>query len=182
MSRLVPKQLAETVVKRVSLEASRVDWDHLPQPEKTALLARWVEDPQIGGVLLPLVGGDAEVRMWLKEVALKRRARDRQPAASDVFGQLFGDRVEVISGSEGTKPHHAQGRVGDKRYYVCWGPQPNAKHLFWAALNAREDDPTLTDSWVVIVDTIASPTPAERRARLKALGKRCGVLLDWMSA
>lgn len=180
--RLVPQDLAETLLARVSEEAERVDRDHLSQVSKTAQLARWVEDPEIGGVLKPLVGGDAETRMWLKEVALKRRARARQPDPEAVVGQLFAEPVQFVEGSVGTKPHHALVRNGSHRAYVCWGPQANARHLFWAALNAREDDPSLGEVWVVIVDTVPSPTPTERRSRLSALAARCGLKIDWMGA
>jgi hypothetical protein len=182
MSRLVPQELAETLLARVSSDAQEVDWDHLTQADKTAQLAKWVEAPEVGGVLRPLVGGDAEVRMWLKEVALKRRARAQQPDPDAVIGQLFRESVRIIEGSVGTKPHHVLVQNGTHRYYVCWGPQANAKHLFWAALNAREDDPRLDDAWVVIVDTIASPTPADRRIRLSSLAERCHLKIDWMGA
>lgn len=180
MSRLVPQELAEALLARVSADAEAVDWDHLTQAAKTAQLARWVGDSDIGGVLRPLVGGDAEVRMWLKEVALKRRARARQPDPSAVIAQLFAEPVGIVDGSVGTKPHHVLVRNKTHRYYVCWGPQANAKHLFWAALNAREHDAGLTDAWVVIVDTIPSPTPSERRSRLTSLAKRCDIKIDWM--
>jgi hypothetical protein len=131
-------------------------------------------------VLRPLVGGDAEVRMWLKEVALKRRARARQPNPDAVLRELFNEEGRIVDGSIGTKPHHALVQNGARRYYVCWGPQANAKHLFWAALNAREDDASLAEVWVVVVDTIASPTRVERRARLSSLAERCGLKIDWM--
>ena len=182
MSRLVPRDLAETLVRRVTDEAERVDWDHLSQASKTTELGRWVDNPEIGGILRPLVGGDAETRMWLKEVALKRRARARQPDAEAVIDQLFGGEAGLVADSVGTKPHHALTRNGDHREYVCWGPQANAKHLFWAAINALEEDRELAGAWVVVVDTIASPTPPERRARLSALARRCGIKLDWMGA
>lgn len=182
MSRLVPKDLANTLLSRVSEEAERVDWDHLPQASKTEQLARWVDDPQIGGVLRPLVGGDAETRMWLKEVALKRRARAKQPDSEAVVAQLFKAPWEILDGSTGTKPHHTLVNAGGRRCYVCWGPRANAKHLFWAALNAREDDRGLSEAWVVIVDTIASRTPNDWRVRLTALADRCDIKIDWMGS
>jgi len=183
MSRLVPKGLAETLLARISQDAERVDWDHLPQASKTEQLARWVEDPAIGGVLQPLVGGEAETRMWLKEVALKRRARAQQPSPAAVVDQLFPGAADVIEGSVGTKPHHAL--VRDENgllHYVCWGPYANAKHLFWAGLNACEDEQELEVAWIVIVDTIASRTPTDRRARLTSLAARCGLKIDWMGS
>ncbi len=182
MSRLVPKDLAEAIIERVSGEADLADWDHLSQRDKTIQLARWVGSPQIGGVLQPLVGGDAETRLWLKEVALKRRARLRQPAAEDVVAQLLEVPYELVADSVGTKPHHATVRAQSDCYYVCWGPKENAKHLFWAAMNALEADRRLDDAWVVIVDTVPSPTPSEHRLRLCALAERCGVKIDWMGA
>lgn len=181
MSRLVPKVLAEALIARVSEQADRADWDHLTQSSKTEQLARWVEDPEIGGVLEPLVGGAAEIRMWLKEVALKRRARTLQPDPEAVVRHIFSEGVEVAFGTVGTKPHHASARNGAGSHYVAWGSRANAKHLFWAAINALEDDPELIDAWVVVVDTLASPTPADRRSLLEALATRCGLKIAWMT-
>jgi hypothetical protein len=122
--------------------------------------------------------------MWLKEVALKRRARARQPTPERVADELFDEPLTIVEGSVGTKPHHMLVEIPEaeaRRRYVCWGPGANAKHLFWASLNAIEEDPTVEESWVVIVDTLASPTPTDRRRKLTSLAARCGLRIDWMN-
>lgn len=182
MSPLVPRAVREQILELVTREADHVGWDHLPQSDKTAKLAEWVEAPEIGGVLKPLLGGDADVRVWLKEVALKKRSRLLQPDAQRVAGFLFPEGFELEDGSAGIKPHHCVVRRSTGRYYICWGAHANAKHLFWAALNARFEYGELGGEYVVIVDRAASVTPPDRKARHERLAVRCGLHIAWVSS
>src|SRR5688572_8379811 len=130
MTRLVADAVREQLVARISEEADKAGWDHLPQVDKTARLGQWVDDPAVGGVLRPLVGGDGDVRVWIKEVALKTRSRRRQPIAEQVIDALFHGAATVESGSFGIKPHHCVVLVDDSRRYICWGSDSNARNLF----------------------------------------------------
>jgi hypothetical protein len=151
----------------------------LPQADKTAKLAAWVDAPDVGGVLKPLLGGEAEVRVWLKDVALRRRSWGRQPNAEVVARRIFGD-VELRVVGAGLKPSHAIVEVSREKQYLAWGPHSNARNLFWAALNASLER-GIRRSHVVIVDSPTSTTPADRRVRFEALARRCDVDVHWMT-
>lgn len=130
MTRLVSDAVREQLVTRISEDADKADWDHLPQADKTALLGHWVDNPAIGGVLRPLVGGDGEARVWIKEVALKTWSLRRQPDAEEVINALFRGAATVESDCAGIKPHHCVAAIAKSRYYVCWGVDTNARNLF----------------------------------------------------
>jgi hypothetical protein len=68
----------------------------------------------------------------------------------------------------------------DRLAYVCWGEVGNAKHLYWAALNATLDEPGLAGV-VVFVDFGASTTTPAQKERLEALAIRCGIEVEWLA-
>lgn len=178
MSPLVPRRVAEDVLQRINADADAADWDRLSQAEKTAKIAAWVEAEDIGGVLKPLLGGEAEARMWLKDVALRRRSWHRQPEPEFVAERVFGDAATSII-AVGRKPSHAVvERAGEKRY-LCWGPYTNVRNLVWAALNA-EFEHGVGGAHVAIVER-GTITPPDRRSRLQEIAKRTGVDITWMT-
>jgi hypothetical protein len=175
VSRLVPLELGDRLVAEVRRLADAADWDNLSQRDKTAMLSRWVHDDQIGGKLKPLVGGEAETRLWLKEVALKRRARAKGPSAENLAAWALSNAVPIKVADVGIKPHHCTAVDNEgRRHYLCWGPAVNLKHLLWAAINAQLDEPELCPV-VVIVERLSSPTSRHRRERFEAIARRCGV-------
>jgi hypothetical protein len=181
VSPFVSRKVADSVGSQVAGEADEIGWDRLPQGEKTAKLAAWVESNEIGGVLRPLLGGDAEVRLWLKDVALRRRSRRRQLGASAVAPRVLGERAIISIIRTGFKPSHALVDADGKRCYLAWGPHGNARNLFWAAMNAALDEPSLDAAYVVIVDSSTSTTPSDRRARFRQLASRAGLSLAWIT-
>ncbi len=181
MTPIVPPAVAAEIGRRVGDAADAMGWDRLPQADKTAQLAAWVEDEDVGGILKPLVGGEAEVRLWLKDVALKRRSRRRQLGADVAARRVFGEQAEISILEAGLKPSHATVEVDGAVHYLAWGPHANVRNLFWAAVNAAFENSALRKAHVVIVDSADSTTPLDRKARFEALAARCGVELTWLS-
>lgn len=180
MSQLIPAALREVLVARITEDADEADWDHLSQAHKTAQLSRWVDNPEIGGVLQPLVGGEADLRVWIKEVALKMRSRRGKPTAAEVIGALYQGSAIVEEHSIGFKPHHCVVVWDGSRHYVCWDVDSNARNLFWAAVNSCVDDPNLEAAVVAFIAHGASMTPAHRRKRFEDVAGRCGVRAVWL--
>jgi hypothetical protein len=182
MSRLVPAAVRDRVVASIAAEAESADWDHLPQADKTTLLGRWVSADAVGGVLRPLLGTDADVRLWITDVALKRRARTLLPAADAVARSALGDDAHIRPGSVGLKPFHCDVEVGDKRFYLCWDRVENVRHLIWAAMSAREDNPNIEDWIVAIVEKPPTATSPNVRRRLERIAGSAGLSLRWINA
>ncbi len=180
MTRLIPPSIRERVIARVGAEAEAADWEHLAQVDKSAMIARWVAAPTVGDVLRPLLGTDAEVRLWIKDVAIKRRARSLLPAAEDVVVAAFGDGALVIPDSTGIKPAHCLAAVDGARWFVCWDRAANAKHLVWAALQAADATRGLAGVLVAFVEGVTDLTPEGSRARLERVAAKCGVEIRWV--
>jgi hypothetical protein len=180
MSRLVPVALRDRVIATISAEAQAKDWDHLAQNDKTVLLSRWVNSETVGGVLRPLLGSDAEVRVWITDVALKRRSRSLLPSAEVVSRAALGPAAEVLTGSAGIKPAHCLVRLSGKTYYLCWDRASNVRHLFWAAISAKEDVKGLRGSIVAIIESVASSTEPSAKARIERIASCCGFELKWI--
>ena len=182
MSRLVPAAIRDRVVATIAAEAEAADWDHLPQADKTTLLGRWVSADGVGGVLRPLLGTDADVRLWITDVALKRRARTLLPSADTIARSVLGHDAQIRPGSVGLKPFHCAVEVGQKRFYLCWDRVENVRHLIWAAMNAREDDPEVQDWIVAIVEKPPAATAPSVRRRLERIAGSAGLTLRWITA
>lgn len=179
---LVPDHIQARVLPVVWDQADAADWDHLSQADKARLLEGWIEADDVGGLLRPLLLNDAAVRLWLKDVAIKKRARARMPGAGTVVRAVMPLDAYVVNSTEGIKPHHCQVTFDDdRRAYVCWGEAGNAKHLYWAALNALLDDPGLERGFVVFVDFGASTTTPAQKMRLEALAVRCRIDVKWLT-
>jgi hypothetical protein len=178
---LVPEHIQARVLSTVWEQADAADWDHLSQAEKARLLEAWIASEEVGGLLRPLLLTDAAVRLWLKDVAIKKRARARMPSADIVVHAVMSAEATVVDQTEGIKPHHCEVALdAHHREYVCWGAAANAKHLYWAALNAVLDDPALYGGVVVFIDFGVSTTTSAQKARLEALAKRCGIDVKWL--
>jgi hypothetical protein len=177
---LVPRSIRDELCERIAAEADKMNWDYLAQARKTATLSEWAARDDIGGRLGPLLGSDAQVRVWIKDVALKRRSRNRKPTARLVVERALGGEYHPTRGTEGIKPHHCHAN-GLGETYVCWGPPSQAKHLFWAAMNAVVCEAGLDEACVVLVSPVAGATPGDHRANLERLAQRCGLQLAWMS-
>lgn len=180
MSQLVPENIRTAVLLKIQQEADEIGWDSLTQIQKTDTITRWIRNPNIGGILGPLLGGDAEIRVWLKDVALRQRARNRQPGAIEVASRLFPIGFELVPGTAKDKPPQCTVRVSDCLVFVCWGVRSNAKHLFWAALNKRVSRDQVDRIMVVLVDRGSSVTPPDEVARYESLANVCGVNLAWI--
>lgn len=181
MSQLVPLEVRERILQQIVSEADAADWDHLIQTEKTAMIGRWVRSVDIGGVLRPLLGGDAEIRVWLKEVALKHRSKAHRPTAKEITSRLFPQGCRVVESSIKEKPPQCIVETSSGRHFVCWGDYRNAKHLFWAALDAKVSELLLNDAYIVIVEHGASITPPDRRARYERIADLSRVKIAWTS-
>jgi hypothetical protein len=178
---LVPEHIQSKVLAVVWREADDADWDHQTQAEKARLLERWISSEDVGGLLSPLLLTDAAVRLWLKDVAIKKRARSKMPNAHAIVA-LSHITGSVVVPSAGIKPHHCLVDLDEGgRMYLCWGTAANAKHLIWAALNARLDQAAVTGSRVVFIDFGLSATKPAQRERLRLIAQRCDVGIEWLS-
>lgn len=180
MTRLVPRSVREQIVAQVEADADAADWSHLAQADKSALISRWVAAPSIGGVLLPLLGTDAHARLWIKDVALKRRARSLLPGADAVVAAALGPNALVIPGSAGIKPAHCTANVDGGTWYVCWDRAANAKHLVWAALQEADSKADLAGVLAAFVESVTDFTPEPSRARIERIATKCGVTVRWV--
>ncbi len=180
MSRLVPDATRRAVIELIGAEAREADWEHLTQADKTAMLSRWVTRGDVGGVLRPLLGSDGEVRVWVKEVALKRSLHGRGPTASSVISAALGPAAAPADSTVGDKPSHCLALSEGESVYVCWDRSANAKHLFWAALNALEGEMSPLRAVVAFVETTADATPDDRRQTLERIARRCGLTVTWI--
>ena len=180
MTLLIPHEVRERLIGLIGAEAEAVDWEHLTQADKSATIARWVAAPTVGDVLRPLLGTDAEVRLWIKEVAIKRRARSLLPHAEGVVAAALGDGASVVPGSAGIKPAHCLGHADGGTWFLCWDRVANAKHLVWAALQAAEADAGLAGVMVAFVEGVTDQTPEGSRTRIERIAAKCGVEVRWV--
>jgi len=179
MTRLVSPAVRQEVIGRLVVEATDGDWDHLPQADKSALIARWVAAPEIGRRLAPLLGSDAEVRLWIKDVGLKNRARGLLPAAADVARAVLGDEALVRPKSVSIKPLRCVADCGGRATFISWDRVANAKHLVWAAL-VKRDEGFAGDIVIAFVERVTALTPQPERERIERIASRCGVTVRWI--
>jgi hypothetical protein len=174
------------VVRKVYDDAQRLEWEYLSQREHTEQYARWLADPQVGGVLADWMSPE-EQRVWLKDGPMKEFARalaGEGPFASHlsvhprspkvVVSRVLGDGWWPIPGSIGVKPLRCEASNGSSKVMLFWGPSRDFKHLLWAAVDAWECNPDLSLR-VAVFDTVSSPIARQERERLLRIAGRCSV-------
>lgn len=185
MSKVSNEAHRDDVIRRIYKDAKQLDWLYVSNHEKTVQYRRWLEDPEVGGVLEQWMALD-EARVWIKDGVMKEFARalagegsfahllDDHPHAPDrVIGQALGSGWE-INGEIKTKPMNTVVRNGDAVKTVYWGAPKDVKHLVWAALEQsyRQKDRALT---VVVLDALARPVSAAEKALHAHIAARTGV-------
>ena len=190
-SRRVPPEQIDAVVKALYAEADRLDWEHLSPQRRTALYDTWVADPQIGAVLTEFMSAET-ARSWIKDGPMKEYGRARQgagryakfgsrqgPTAAQIVARALGTDAVIVDGTLGVKPFHCLATTnGAGLTFVAWGEARNFRHLVWAALSHLVDNPT-DSAALVVIETMAEPTPSADKARHQSIAQRCSLTLNY---
>lgn len=188
--KLLPPELRAEVVTALYRDADGLGWQTLALAERTRAYARWVEVPEIGGVLGRFMTPE-QARSWIKDGPMKEYGRALRGAGRfashgrqggtgphDVVLHALGEDARIVSGSVGSKPLHCLASVSGASRYVTWGESRNFRNLIWAALRAAVDDGL--EAHVVVMEPLGSATPHDEMARQRAFADRCGVRLHHM--
>ncbi|MGH2716608.1 MAG: hypothetical protein ACRDM7_22525 [Thermoleophilaceae bacterium] len=190
MSRL-PAELRDAVWRHLYEHADRIDWENLSAQDKSQQYDRWLDDPEIGGVLARFMNRDRS-RVYIKDSPMKEYARalagegpgakfttNRQASPEAIVRAALGGDWAVARGSVGIKPMHCWARNGDQGRYVCWAKNDGLGDLIWAALNVIADNEN-ADPLLVIRESAANPTPAAVRDRQRRIAERCDLRLRYV--
>ncbi len=190
MTRL-PNDIRDRVWERLYRDADAADWENLSARAKSLQYTRWLDDEDVGGLLMRFMDRD-DARVYLKDSPLKEYARalagegpgakhttNRQAAPQTIVRAALGGGWRVVSGSVGIKPMHCVAENGEERRVIYWARTDRLGDLIWAALNKVTDDPN-ADPLLVIRESIAKPTPTATRDRQRAMAGRCGLELTYV--
>lgn len=187
MQRIPNREQEERVVRKIYSEALHMDWEHRSDQEHTEQYGKWLDDPEVGGVLEGYGWLRDQQRVWLKDVPMKEFARARagkgpfakllpeHPTSAEVIvREALGPSWDVKPGSKQTKPLNCIAESGTEEIKLFWGPNRDLRHLLWAAFVYWSK--TDTDKLMIVVhDTVEAPLSAEDRAFLKRLAGRIGM-------
>jgi hypothetical protein len=179
----IPTIVRDEVVKGLYAAADDLDWERLPAKTKTAQYNRWVEDPNIGGLLARFIPNP---HLWIKEVPLKEYARALENMGrfasftsmhyappAEFIAPILGSDWQYVPDSLADKPPHCLATNATTNRYVCWGPPNQFKDLLWAALTAGVKEAG-TPAVVLSVRSEAEIEAGDRR-RNERIGERCGI-------
>ena len=148
----MPEVVRAQVISTVYRRADEAGWDQLAARDRSEIVAGWVDDPAVGGVLAPYFSRDV-LRVWLKDVPLKEyhRAKEglgpfaqytrmRYQTPDEIVLAVCGDGWSVEPGTVDIKPMRCLATDGSARRHVIWGKVSEFKHLVYAALDAARED------------------------------------------
>ncbi|MFJ3162697.1 hypothetical protein [Streptomyces kanasensis] len=186
----IPTEVEEAVLKLVYSQAADADWFAQSDDEHTRLYQRWTDDPKIGGRLVGHLGSAANIRPWLKDIAMKEYPRAlrgetkyakyvSQPAATleEIIEKSLGGDWELVPRSKRQKPMRAKARkIGaedDELHFVA-GPSGSFKHLLWPAILDRSNGETAP--WTIcVIEPFSSPVTREAKALHDRVARFLGV-------
>jgi hypothetical protein len=184
----IPEKVDIQVVMRLFADAERINWDDMNGSIRSRQYAKWVSDPEVGGLLTRYMD-EAQARLWIKDGPMKEWVRSRSgvgkyaglvptksstPAA--IVVEVMSGDWSVVDGSIRTKPLRVVVVNSGEQQVVTWGPERDVKHLVWAALNAAAngDDRVWT---ICVVDSFTKPVPSNVRKGHCLIAQRCGLRL-----
>ncbi|GHH46439.1 hypothetical protein [Lentzea cavernae] len=158
----LPTELRDQIIYAMYRRADEMDWQLLSNSKKTAQYRSWVDDREVGGLML-LHGAEKDVRVWLKDVVMKEYARaqegigpyvrylpERFKGPQEVVGAALSDSWTVRPDSVAIKPNRCTAtRAGSDRL-VVWGHPGTFKDLFWSALTQTKG---LGNEAVIVITT-----------------------------
>lgn len=175
----------EKVIQRLYREALELDWLHLSQHEHKRQYERWIDAPEVGGVLEKWKDREG-LRVWLKDVPMKEFARalagqgdfarflDHHPHSAElVVSRSLGEGWSIEPGTLDVKPLQCFVRKGQQRRWLTWGAKRDFKELLYAGL--VHWDGANGDSIVVVVhDSLGAPLQDAQRALFERLARKVG--------
>ena len=185
---LIPESQLANVVTALYEDAHAKNWIHLPPRDRSQAYSAWVEDARVGGILTKYMTPEA-ARAWIKDGPMKeygralrgtgryaRFGRSGGTGASDIIRAALGDGWQLVEGTAGIKPSHAQATdENGTSVYLAWDEARNFKNLVWAALRASV---TLgIPGHVVITEPPGTSTARDVVDVHTAIARRCGLEL-----
>lgn len=185
----LPADVERRVVTQLFADAERIGWAELPVTERSSQYARWVAEPQVGGLLTKFMSA-SQARVWIKDGPMKEWARARSgigkhaaliPTGGRTPQQLvhsaLGEDWQVDTDTLRIKPLRIRAHDETEEVTFTWGPARDLKHLLWAALQAGANGDTTP--WVLcVVDSFTKPVPANVRQAQLRIANRCNVRLQ----
>ncbi|MFD4354292.1 hypothetical protein ACFWPX_17185 [Nocardia sp. NPDC058518] len=187
----IPANIEMEVVRLIYAEGGE-EARNLKDIERTQLYQSWTSDKRIGGRLLPFLGTDDNIRVWIKNGPMKELSRARSgvgkykdlvanPTASVdlLVEKALGAGWTVNADSLQVKPLRVliqrEDDEADERWFA-WGPGRDFKHLVWAEIKTRagfDQHP-----WVLcLVDTFANRPRSEDEAFNQRIADRLGLIV-----
>jgi hypothetical protein len=178
----IPDDLRHQVIRTIYKRMDDLHWEQLQDDQRSGHYAAFVEDPAIGGVLLPY-RDESGIRVWIKDGPAKEYRRaiqgvgpyaeytNRQLTGADrLIEQALGQGWSVVPGSIKDKPMRcAVEDVDGSRVTAIWGPLSSFKDLFWHAAVTLTDKPAAEVSIIITKPATAALPGWDRYQRLASL-------------
>ncbi|MEU4034464.1 hypothetical protein [Streptomyces collinus] len=187
----IPTDLEEEVVRLLYKRVGDLNWTYLTDNDRSSLYKAWTSDPAVGGRLLPFIGSEENIRLWLKNGPMKEYIRATygvgkwaplvvKPStpASELVVMALGPGWKVDLESLDIKPlrviiRHEDDEEMEQRF--AWAPMRDFKHLAWAAIAAQASGDALP--WVICtVDSFVRKITPEQKATNERIAKRLGLI------
>jgi predicted nucleic acid-binding protein/alkylated DNA nucleotide flippase Atl1 len=187
----LPSEARERVLLAIYRQAHEIDWEFLTNAEKTTQYRQWLEDPEVGGILLGFLP-EQKARVWIKDIPMKEYARSQEGVGQyakyavmrfrgpgEIVQAACGEGWSVQADSVGEKPMHCYATDGTVARYICWGPPRTFRNLIGAALDKTID---AKERPAIVVTTRDGDTPitADERKQQAQLAERSGVDLKYL--
>ncbi|WP_416562976.1 hypothetical protein [Nocardia testacea] len=186
----IPHDLEMDVVRLIYAEGGEEARTGVSDYQRTQLYQKWTSDSRIGGRLLPFLGTDDNIRVWIKNGPIKELSRAvfgvgkykdlvRNPASSvDVLvHKAVGAGWMVNVDSLAIKPLRVLIQREDNEeidQWFAWGRVNDFKHLVWAALKAQAEGDSRP--WALCtVGAFGGRATAEKEEVHKQIADRLGV-------
>jgi hypothetical protein len=187
----IPTDLEEEVVRLLYKRVGDLNWTYLTDNDRSSLYKAWTSDPAVGGRLLPFIGSEENIRLWLKNGPMKEYIRATygvgkwaplvvKPSTpvSELVVMALGPGWKVDLESLDIKPlrviiRHEDDEEMEQRF--AWAPMRDFKHLAWAAIAAQASGDALP--WVICtVDSFVRKITPEQKATNERIAKRIGLI------
>lgn len=191
MNSSLPPPVESEVVSYLYGQAAEVGWDTLTPQDRSRQYSRWIDDPNVGGVLIQFLSRE-DARVWIKDGPMKEYARSRSglgkyatfvtgpvTKAADIVGRVLGTSWTPDVSTLDVKPLRCVARHGGNAVLVIWGPAKDFKHLVWAALKVAVADRNARIAMALVQTGGQAGQRAEKDFQQR-IAVRCGIELHFV--
>jgi hypothetical protein len=176
MNDIEKRRIIENVTMKIYEIADNIDWMHLNIEQRKKNYESWTANPEIGGMLVPIVGING-VRVYLKDSLMKTYVSLRRPMIKDLLTSMSINCSQILKEYE--KP---QAILCDKKRLYTLTTAKEWKNSIMTAFERRCEIGSIESNVVLVIEHVSGRfVDKDYRGLIESAASRLDVEVYWVN-